>query len=129
MPHQQALNPELRQCIDDCLDCHRACQQTALTHCLQVGGRHTEPEHFRLMIDCAEICRSAAVLMMNNSPFHHELCGLCAQICDECAQSCRAIGDMDECADSCERCSNSCRQMAGGGRAKAGHGREARPTQ
>jgi hypothetical protein len=129
MPHQREINPELNQCIEACLDCYRSCQQDALTHCLQMGGRHTEPEHFRLMLDCAESCRSTAALMLNNSPYHHELCGLCATICDDCAESCRALGDMDDCAQVCERCAESCRQMAGAGRGGRGQAREARPTQ
>jgi hypothetical protein len=128
MPHHQHNNPEMAECIRDCLDCFTSCQQTAMTHCLQVGGRHTEPGHFRLMSDCAEICRAAATLMMNDSPFHHELCRLCADICDQCAKSCRDIGDMDDCVEACERCAASCRRMAaGGGQGARGRQPELRP--
>ena len=38
-----------QQCIDDCLDCHRTCLQEAMNHCLQAGGEHVAPAHFRLM--------------------------------------------------------------------------------
>jgi hypothetical protein len=121
-------NRPLDECIEHCLDCHRQCQQSAMQHCLPVGGRHTEPEHFRLMLDCAEVCRSAAVLMMNDSPFHHALCGVCADLCERCAESCRTLDGMEDCAAACERCAGSCRQMAAsGGRHARGRGSEHRP--
>lgn len=113
MPHSP-MSQELMACIQDCLDCYRTCQQTAMTHCLEAGGRHTEPAHFRLMLDCAEMCRTAAALMINQSPFHERSCGLCAEICRACADSCREIGDMDECVEACERCAASCERMAAG---------------
>lgn len=106
--HNEALDP----CIQACLDCYRTCQQTAATHCLELGGRHTEPNHFRLMLDCAEACRSAAALMLTNSPYHSRSCALCAEICRACEQSCREIGDMDECVSACARCAASCEAMA-----------------
>jgi hypothetical protein len=130
MSHQRTRNPELEACIDNCLACYRTCQQDAMTHCLTLGGRHTEPDHFRLMIDCAEACRTAAALMLNDSPFHHEMCGLCAAVCDACAKSCRDIGDMEECVEACERCADSCRRMAGGGgQAGTRKPQEQRPVQ
>jgi len=125
MPHTP-VPQELANCIQDCLDCYRTCQQTALLHCLEVGGKHVEPQHFRLMMDCAEACRSAGALMINGSPYHAESCRLCAEICRNCAQSCRSIGDMDECVTICERCAESCESMAasagGGGKARTGIG-------
>ncbi|WP_386670471.1 four-helix bundle copper-binding protein [Lysobacter korlensis] len=113
MPHQHMSN-ELNTCIQACLDCYRSCQQMAAVHCPEVGGKHVEPDHLRLMLDCAEICRASAALMINQSPFHQQLCGVCAQICRACAESCRALGDMDECAQACERCAESCERMAAG---------------
>ena len=106
-------NPEMQDCIETCLDCYRSCQQTALTHCLEAGGKHVEPEHFRLMLDCAEICRTAAHLMLGNSPYHHAICGQCAEICKACAESCQSLEGMEDCAKICEQCARSCEQMAG----------------
>jgi len=99
-------------CIQACLDCYRHCQHTALTHCLEQGGKHTEPAHFRLMLDCAEVCRSTAALLLNESAFATELCALCAEICERCAQSCERLGDMQDCQHHCEYCAETCRQMA-----------------
>lgn len=115
MPHQMNSNPQMDECIQACLDCYRSCLQTASQHCLEMGGKHTEPEHFRLMLDCAEICRSSAAFMLNGSPFHHQTCGVCAEVCEACARSCAAIGEMDDCVRACEHCADLCRQMAASG--------------
>ena len=50
MPHQQMLSTELNQCIQDCLECYPVCQMDASLHCLELGGKHVEPGHFRLML-------------------------------------------------------------------------------
>ena len=111
---QTMPSSSMQQCIDDCLHCYRTCMQTAMNHCLEAGGRHTEPEHFRLMINCADICRTAAEFMLSNSKLHGPICAACAEVCHACAQSCEQIGDMDECVQACRTCMDSCRQMAEG---------------
>ena len=102
--HQHALPPEMDRCIQDCLACYRTCQVNASLHCLELGGPHVEPTHFRLMLDCVEACRSAAAMMLNGSPYAQDHCRICARICRDCARSCRELGDMDDCAAACERC-------------------------
>jgi hypothetical protein len=107
------LSQQMRSCIDECLRCYQVCLGTAMTHCLETGGKHTEPKHFRLMMACAEICRTAAHFMLLSSPHHKHVCGECAEICQECARDCERVGDMDECVEACRRCAESCRKMAG----------------
>lgn len=114
MPGTATTN-DLQQCIDECLNCYRTCLHTAMNHCLQMGGRHVEPEHFRLMMNCAEICRTSADFMLSSSPLHSRTCAVCAEVCDACADSCEQVGDMDECVQACRTCAQSCHQMAGGG--------------
>ena len=111
---QTMTSSSMQHCIDDCFHCYRTCMQTAMNHCLETGGRHTEPEHFRLMINCADICRTAAEFMMSSSLLHGPVCAACAEVCHACAQSCQQIGDMDECVQACRTCMDSCRQMAEG---------------
>lgn len=112
MNTQQRLAPELAACIEQCTQCHRICLAMATGHCLEKGGRHIEPEHLRTMLVCAEICRSAADVMISGSRLRHRVCALCADICDACSASCRALDDMDECIDACERCKTSCQSMS-----------------
>lgn len=83
-----------------------------MTHCLQVGGSHTEPDHFTLMLNCAEICQLSANLQLCGSGFVPKFCALCAEVCEACAVSCEAVGGMDECAAACRKCAESCASMA-----------------
>jgi len=106
------LNAEMRACIQACHDCQTICLAEAIGHCLEVGGRHTEPKHFNLMLDCAEICRTAAGFMARGSDHHPHICRECAEICRACAASCDALDGMEECAETCRRCAENCERMA-----------------
>ncbi len=106
------ISHEMQACVDACLDCYRTCLHTAMSHCLEAGGRHVEPDHFRLMMACAEICRTSAHFMLIGTPHHKHTCAERAEICDECAESCEDIGDMDECVMACRACAAECRKMA-----------------
>ena len=105
-------DPQLQTCIVDCLECYSLCKQEAMNHWLEADGRHIDPEHFRLMEDCAEICRTAAALMLGSSAFSAQLCALCADVCDACAESCEQVGGLEVCARACRGCAQSCRRMA-----------------
>jgi hypothetical protein len=106
------MDEEMRRCVDDCLACHRVCLTTLSQHCLDVGGKHVEPRHTRLMLACAEICRTSAFFMELGTEFHKRTCAVCAEVCAECAKSCEGFDDMQECAEACRRCAESCRRMA-----------------
>lgn len=106
------MSQEMQTCIQNCTDCHNVCLQMALCHCLEMGGKHTEPHHFRTMLACAEICQTSANFMLLGSDLHRLTCGACAQVCEACAQSCEQVGAMEECVQACRRCAESCRQMA-----------------
>jgi hypothetical protein len=126
MAHE--LDPDLQACIDECVLCQRVCLETA-NHCLELGGEHAEAAHIRALLDCAEICATAAGFMLRDSPLHGAVCGACASACERCAESCEALPDADEqmlaCAETCRRCAESCRSMASPSAAGPGH--EARP--
>ena len=112
-PRQQQHDPLVMQCIELCRACYQSCQQTALTHCLDPANAHVEPNHFRLMADCAQACRVAADRMASGNGAHDECCRTCAEVCRECAASCAALGDMDECVALCRRCAEACAAMSG----------------
>ena len=106
------INPAMQDCIDNCLRCYSVCLRMAMNHCLEAGGKHTEPAHFRLMMACAEICRTSAHFMLIGTGHHKHTCRECAEICTECAADCERVGDMQECVDACRSCAESCREMA-----------------
>ncbi|MDB5534445.1 MAG: ferredoxin [Hyphomicrobiales bacterium] len=103
----------MQRCITDCLVCYKTCLSMAMGHCLDVGGEHTKPAHFQLMMACAEICRTSAHFMLIGTPHHRHTCRECAEICEECAKDCERIGDMEDCVKACRTCAESCRRMAG----------------
>lgn len=101
-------------CIKQCQECSDVCQNTLYNHCLPMGGEHTEAQHVKLMIDCIQVCMSAADFMNRKSPHHDAICAVCADICQECAESCDRIGgkEMEHCAEVCRSCAQSCREMS-----------------
>jgi len=108
------MSQQMQNCIQECTNCHNVCLQT-ITHCLQMGGRHAEPGHIRLLMDCAEICQTSANFMLRMSDLHGETCGACAVVCERCAEDCERFTDdpvMQQCAETCRRCAQSCREMA-----------------
>ncbi|NOG73571.1 MULTISPECIES: four-helix bundle copper-binding protein [Roseicella] len=106
------MTAEMQACIDECLRCHSTCLGMAMNHCLEAGGKHVEPEHFRLMLACAEMCQTSANFMLIGTRHHKHTCRECAEICEECARSCEQVGGMDDCVQACRRCAESCRKMA-----------------
>lgn len=111
MPPAVAENP-MQPCIDACTRCHQTCLNTATCYCLEMGGSHVEADHFRLMLNCAEICRTSEAFLLSGSRFHDPLCRLCADICEACAVSCEKIGEMDDCVAACRECAKVCREMS-----------------
>jgi hypothetical protein len=113
MPHQ--ISDEMQQCIDSCQSCQGICLES-IGHCLEVGGKHADADHIRMLIACAEICDTSARFMLLGSEHHAGTCELCAEVCEACAKECEQFGDdemMQRCADICRRCAESCREMAG----------------
>lgn len=112
MPH---ASPEMERCIQNCHDCHEVCLRTT-RHCLEKGGRHAEPSHIRLLLDCAQICETSADFMLRGSELHRLTCGVCAEVCTRCAEDCERMADDDtmrQCVEACRRCAQSCFEMAG----------------
>jgi hypothetical protein len=114
MQHQ--MSTEMQQCINECLNCHAICMET-VTHCLQLGGKHAEARHIRLLLDCAEICQTSANFMLRGSDLHSRTCSVCAEVCARCADECERMavsGDeiMKRCAEACRRCAQLCQRMA-----------------
>ena len=112
MNHPEHIEFTLSACIAACSHCHQVCLQTAMNYCLEAGGKHVEAEHFRLMMNCAEICQTSANFQLSSSPFHPRVCEVCAEVCEACAVNCEKIGGMDECVKACRTCAESCKQMA-----------------
>lgn len=105
-------NPAMKACIEACMRCYSTCLGMAMNHCLETGGEHVAPHHFRLMMACAEICRTSAHFMLINTPHHRHTCRECAEICEECARDCERLEGMEDCVAACRACAEECRKMA-----------------
>jgi hypothetical protein len=104
---------QIECCIQNCLECGRACLET-ISHCLLKGGEYSTEKHIRLLQDCAEICQTSANFIIRNSDLHLTICSACAEVCLRCAESCQRFGDDDRmktCAEACRRCAESCQLM------------------
>jgi hypothetical protein len=109
----QNLAPDMRQCIQDCLECANICDQT-LAYCLEQGGEHARVEHINLLRDCDESCTMAASMMGRKSRFSQQQREVCMLACAACAERCEAMAEdaqMSACAEACRRCLESCRNL------------------
>ncbi len=112
--HIVATEDRLQPCIKTCRDTREHVQKVLNEYCLQKGGDHADSLHVAMMMDCIEICQTAADFMTRNSPMHTAVCAAAAVICDACADSCASFEtdrEMLHCADMCRACAQSCRTM------------------
>ena len=105
------ITTKMENCIQECQECERVCQETLSQVCMVKGGEHMAPEHVMIMQDCVEICRLAADFMMRGSKNHAEVCSLCADICRQCADECEGMSGMEKCVEVCEKFAESCEEM------------------
>lgn len=106
------MEGDMSTCIDDCLRCYRTCLDAVAICSLAREGAGRESGHVRLMMACAELCRTAAHLMLLRSPHHVRVCEQCATVCAECAKECERVGGLEECVEACEFCADSCQAMS-----------------
>lgn len=111
----KAMTDDVQMCIQNCTVCHQVCTQL-INHCLSKGGEHMAPAHIRTLMDCAEICQTAANFMMRDSSLHTTVCRVCAEACRTCIESCEGISDLDDqmknCINICKQCAESCEKMS-----------------
>ncbi len=100
---------EIQQCIQDCLNCHATCKRTAEA-CKRAGGEHGKDEHVYMLLDCAEICLTAAHFMQHDSPLYGYVCQAALQVANHTAEECERSGDTD-CANVCHTCVDSLQQV------------------
>lgn len=107
----QRFSHQEENAVSVMLACHAICHGMAMTHCLERGGEHVKPQHFRLMLDCAAICAATADLVQQKSRFHRQMCELCVEACEACAEDCERLDGMEECVSACRACAEACRDM------------------
>ncbi len=108
------MDAAVKEAILHAIACESSCLES-INYCTRQGGKHAEAAHLGLLIDCARVCSISADYMLRESPFHGEMCEICADVCEDCAASCDRFKDddqMKDCAEKCRACAASCRRMA-----------------
>ncbi len=108
---------DIEQCIENCVNCHRICLEVTALHFRGEAPKSMPEATVRLLIDCAEICRTSADFMIRGSELHPHTCRACAVVCHRCAEACDRMGDdphMAACVEACRRCAETCREMSAG---------------
>jgi hypothetical protein len=89
MPHQTTQH---KDSMEAARNCYEVCTET-ISHCLQQGGKHVEPEHLQLLIDCANMCKTCWEACLHEGPAAEHTMKACAEIANACADSCEQVGD------------------------------------
>ena len=89
------IDPQMENCISDCLNCYRVCQRVLAVNVCDLERREPVGEvQAQMLADCATICATSADFMIRNSPRHVLTCGVCATICEACAAECDMSHEM-----------------------------------
>ncbi|WP_261567960.1 four-helix bundle copper-binding protein [Frankia gtarii] len=115
MQHTEMINENMRKAIDECMSCSALCEET-ISYCMDMPGTMMDAANLRLMMDCAAVTRTCADLMCRMSPFHSEMCAMCARVCGACAEMCEKMPRDDQLARlarACRACMDSCNAMVG----------------
>ena len=101
------------ECLRSCTECHNVCLRTAVDE--DVVGKIMAGD-LKLLLNCAEFCRTSADFLNVESLYRRDVCRVCSEICDNCAMMCEQSGleAMLNCAATCRTCAESCRRMAAG---------------
>ncbi len=102
IPHDELIK-RLDICIAACNFC--------ASSCLGEEDVKMMADCIRLDMDCADVCRTAGVLLARNSKHGKHLPKECIELCEACAAEC-GKHDTDHCracAKACSECAEACR--------------------
>jgi hypothetical protein len=96
-----------------CYSSAAICDRCAIA-CFDGDDPWTMARCIGLVMDCAQLCRSAAVMMSRHSEFADTICEACAEVCTACASECTLhdVKHCRQCAEACARCARMCRAVA-----------------
>lgn len=103
---------EAERCIDALQACYAACMRNVSYGNVKKSGPIQE-EHVRLMLDCAEMCQTAANFLIRESDHYLRICREAAEICKDLASSCEGVDGMDGIRSTCDECVSVCRVIVG----------------
>lgn len=98
IPHDQLIK-KLDICIAACNFCASACLKEPDVQMMATCISND--------IDCAEICRTTAILLARDSKHGKHLLRECIEVCEACAGECNKHD-----TDHCKACAKACRECA-----------------
>lgn len=103
-------NDELIKKLDICIAACNFCASA----CLKEEHVHMLAQCISNNIDCAEVCRTSAILLARNSKHGKHLLKECIELCETCAAECEQHehDHCQACARACRECAEACRQAA-----------------
>lgn len=101
---------EAKYNLEACQECYRICL-ALVNHCQTQGGALAESKQIRLLLDCAELCQTAAEFLPRGSELHRTICNACAVVSLKCAAACEEFIEdelMQACAAAGRRAATAC---------------------
>lgn len=102
------------KCVEACCDAMNWCNE-AFLHCsrLVAKGKAEHAKPMELLLDCGEVCGTAAKLVARMSPLTVLVCRACLEGCDLCVAACSKLDGqtMRDAVKSLRACGESCRAM------------------
>ncbi|MEO6538123.1 MAG: four-helix bundle copper-binding protein [Ferruginibacter sp.] len=105
IPHDELIKK-----IDICIAACNFCASS----CLKEENVKMMAKCISMDIDCAEVCRTTAILLARDSPHGKHLLKECIELCDACAAECgmHEADHCQACAKACRECSEACKAAA-----------------
>lgn len=104
-------------CVDDCIECMRACEWCAEA-CTEGLPFSIMMQYRQELFECADLAMRTARALSRGEANVLELCDLCAAVCEAWSSECDAweTAVFQQCVDACRRCADSCREVGLGNR-------------
>lgn len=101
-----------QDCILSCNKCAQACYE-CFDACLHEQDVAKRTDCMHSLVECAQMCQTAAATMAMSGKFARENCMLCAKVCEECSRHCEMHNDehCQICAEVCRDCAKECQKM------------------
>lgn len=99
--------------LEACQECDRLCL-ALVSHCQTKDRQQAGMKQIRLLLDCAEICRTAVGFLPHGSALHLTICNACAVVCLKCAAACEEFASdelMQGCAAACRCSAEACHAL------------------
>ncbi len=107
----QQLAPALAACVQACEEVHDACEY-GVRDVLKKSTVYADVQHIGILLDCAQMARTARDFVLRQSELHDVACHACAEVCLACARKCFALGETGI-VEVCHRCAALCRNPHG----------------